>query len=102
MVLLCRPICIRQYLPSQNIAAAYFSPNDDSGGYEIIDVAELQKRTGVNPFPDHSPNFKPQLFELTNTLDDETEQTDNVDGKESGFWAIVAEILMGFWQKLTN
>lgn len=39
------------YVPSQNQATAYISPNDDSNTVETISLSTLKKRTGVDAFP---------------------------------------------------
>ncbi len=39
------------YIPSQNAAGAYFAPNDSSQAWEAVSIAELEKRVGVDVFP---------------------------------------------------
>jgi endonuclease G, mitochondrial len=49
------------YLPSRNLAAAYWSPNDASGTWEAISIAELEKRTGINAFPGIAQDIKEKV-----------------------------------------
>ncbi len=37
--------------PTSKEAAAWLAPNDDSGEYQVISIAELEKKTGINLFP---------------------------------------------------
>ncbi len=91
------------YLPSENIAVVYYSPNNANGTYELIDVAELQNRVGINVFPQHNPRFVPAEFELTSRPDNSqsknTPPTANGDSNE-GIWAMIATVLLALWQAL--
>lgn len=37
--------------PAANEGAAWLAPNDDSGDYQVIPIAELERKTGINLFP---------------------------------------------------
>ncbi len=37
--------------PATNEGAAWLAPNDDSGDYQAIPIAELEQKTGINLFP---------------------------------------------------
>ena len=39
------------YVPSQNAAGAYWTPNDDSQKWEAVSIAKLQELTGIDVFP---------------------------------------------------
>ena len=39
------------YLPGPDLAAAWFSPNQDGHQYEVVSIATLRERTGIDPFP---------------------------------------------------
>lgn len=39
------------YFPKRNAASAYWAPNDESGRVEVISVAELDRRLGIQVFP---------------------------------------------------
>lgn len=38
------------YLPNKKMGIVYYSPNDDSGQYELLSFDEFYKMTGVKPF----------------------------------------------------
>ncbi len=46
------------YDPSARSAAAYVAPNAPGGAYEVISIAELEKRSGVNFFPQLDARIK--------------------------------------------
>lgn len=58
------------YIPSENAAAVYFSPNDDSERFDVISVDELQNRTGIMPFVGVTARFAPDLLRLDSMPDD--------------------------------
>lgn len=37
--------------PATNEGAAWLAPNDDSGDYQVVPIAELEKRSGIKLFP---------------------------------------------------
>ncbi|GGP27314.1 DNA/RNA non-specific endonuclease [Silvimonas amylolytica] len=39
------------YNPRKQQAAAYITPNGPGEDYEVVSIAQLQQRTGINPFP---------------------------------------------------
>ncbi|MDR3430073.1 DNA/RNA non-specific endonuclease [Silvimonas sp.] len=39
------------YNPSKQQAAAYVTPNAPGDDYQVVSIAELEKRIGINPFP---------------------------------------------------
>lgn len=47
------------YIPSQNQAIAFLSPNDNSDTVEKISLSTLKKRTGVDAFPNLPANTAP-------------------------------------------
>jgi endonuclease G len=52
------------YVPSTGLIGAYWAVNDKSKSYESITVAELIKRTGVDPFPALAGGVKARVFVL--------------------------------------
>ena len=52
------------YIPSKNIAGAYFAPNNNSRLIEIISIDELKSRTGLDAFPAISTQVKAQVGQL--------------------------------------
>lgn len=52
------------YVPSQNKAVAFISPNDASGRVDTLTLAQLQKRTGVDAFPNVATAVKSTLLPL--------------------------------------
>ena len=37
--------------PATNEGAAWLAPNDDSGEYQVVSIAELEKKIGITLFP---------------------------------------------------
>lgn len=52
------------YFPDLNVASAYFAPNDESGDIEIISIAELEQKIGVNVFPALKQSLKTKKVDL--------------------------------------
>ncbi len=50
--------------PATGEAAAWLAPNDDSDSYQVISIAELEKRAGINLFPKLSENAKQKTMDL--------------------------------------
>lgn len=50
--------------PATNEGAAWIAPNDDSGDYQVISIAELEKKTGINLFPKLPEAAKQKAMEL--------------------------------------
>ncbi len=50
--------------PATNEGAAWIAPNDDSGDYQVISIAELEKKTGINLFPKLPEAAKQKVMEL--------------------------------------
>ncbi len=46
------------YVPSRSAAAAYFAPNDDSQNWEMLSIADLEARVGVDVFPQLDANAR--------------------------------------------
>ncbi len=46
------------YVPSRNVAGAYFAPNDQSQKWEALTIAELESRVGIDVFPRLTANVK--------------------------------------------
>lgn len=55
------------YVPSQQQAGVYFTPNDDSQRVEVISLTELNRRVGVNVFPELSTTIKSNTMSLPTT-----------------------------------
>jgi endonuclease G, mitochondrial len=52
------------YLPSRNIGAAYFAPNDGSQSWEPISISELENRISIDVFPRLGRQVKEQAMTL--------------------------------------
>lgn len=52
------------YFPAQNKASAWFSPNTDDNQYEVISIAALSKRIGIEVFPGLSAGVKAEVLEF--------------------------------------
>ncbi len=50
--------------PSNGEGAGWLAPNDDSGEYQVISIAELEKKTGINLFPKLPDALKQKAMEL--------------------------------------
>lgn len=50
--------------PARSEGAAWLAPNDDSGDYRVISIADLEKRTGINLFPKLADAAKQKAIEL--------------------------------------
>jgi endonuclease G len=50
--------------PSKQEAAAWLAPNDDSGDYQAISIAALERRIGLNLFPKLPDAAKQHVMEL--------------------------------------
>ena len=50
--------------PGTSEGAAWVAPNDDSGDYQVVPIAELEKKTGINLFPALSDAAKQKAMEL--------------------------------------
>ncbi len=50
--------------PSKQEAAAWLAPNDDSGDYQVISIAVLERRIGFNVFPKLPEAAKQRAMEL--------------------------------------
>lgn len=55
------------YVPSQQQAGVYFTPNDDSQRIEVISLAELNQRVGVSVFPELPVTIKSNAMPLPTT-----------------------------------
>lgn len=84
------------YVPSQNIAAAYYSPNNASGTYEVIDLNELQNRVGVVAFPSVNARFAPNKFDLDSRFDGSQAS----QAGDEGFFNFFTTLLVRLWQAL--
>lgn len=76
------------YLPSVNQAGVYYSPNDNSLTYEVIDLSELEQRTGIKiPL---KPQFNKSLF--------------LVEGQDSkpllSLWVWLKMMFVNLWESL--
>ncbi len=52
------------YLPSRNLAGAYFAPNDGSQSWEPVSISELESRIGADVFPQASADVKQHAMDL--------------------------------------
>lgn len=52
------------YAPKSGIIGVYYASNDDSGQVEIISVCELERKTGINIFPQLDDDKKRQIYNL--------------------------------------
>ena len=52
------------YFPKRKAASAYWAPNDDSGRVEVISVAELDRRLGIQVFPSLSSPIRQKVIDL--------------------------------------
>ncbi len=50
--------------PARGEGAAWLAPNDDSGDYQVVAIAELEKRAGINLFPKLPEAAKQKAIEL--------------------------------------
>lgn len=82
------------YFPKQNLAGAYFSPNDGSMTYEVIGVDELTRRVGVQVFPTTTAQFDPAIFDL-DSRDDDSEELAGDD-----WLSVIVQIITALWQAL--
>ena len=82
------------YFPKQNLAGAYFSPNDGSMTYEVIAIDELTRRVGVQVFPTTTAQFDPAVFDL-DSRDDDSEELAGDD-----WLSVIVQIITALWQAL--
>lgn len=52
------------YAPKSGIVGAYYANNDDSGHIEIMSICELERKTGINIFPQLDEEKKRQIYHL--------------------------------------
>lgn len=52
------------YMPARGEAAAYISPNSSTFSYEVVSIAELERRVGINLFPQMPPQMKAAAMPL--------------------------------------
>ena len=50
--------------PAKQEAAAWLAPNNDSGEYQVINVETLERRIGINLFPELTDTAKQRVMEL--------------------------------------
>lgn len=50
--------------PVRGEGAAWLAPNDDSGQYQVVSIAELEKRAGIRLFPELPEAAKQRAIEL--------------------------------------
>lgn len=82
------------YIPSLNVAGVYYSPNDDSMVYDVIDVETFSNWTGLTPFPSVSPNFNQAVFEGGVFVPDKDEGgADDFD-----WWQILGLLIKELWK----
>lgn len=52
------------YAPKSGVIGVYYASNDDSAQVEIISVCELERKTGINIFPQLDEDKKRQIYHL--------------------------------------
>ena len=52
------------YFPKRQAASVYWAPNDESGRVEVISVAELDRRLGIQVFPNLSATIRQKKIDL--------------------------------------
>ena len=52
------------YFPKRKAASVYWAPNDESGRVEVISVAELDQRLGIQVFPSLSATIRQKTVDL--------------------------------------
>lgn len=52
------------YFPKRKAASVYWAPNDESGRVEVISVAELDQRLGIQVFPGLSATIRQKTVDL--------------------------------------
>jgi endonuclease G, mitochondrial len=52
------------YFPKRQAAGVYFSPNDSSGQVEVISLAELSEKTGLDLLPNLPPSIKEKRISM--------------------------------------
>jgi endonuclease G len=52
------------YFPKRQAAGVYFAPNDASGQVDVISLAELNEKIGLDLFPSLSPQIKQQRINM--------------------------------------
>lgn len=50
--------------PARQAGAAWLAPNDDSGDYRVVSIAELEKKAGINLFPRLPDAAKQAIMDL--------------------------------------
>ncbi len=50
--------------PATGAAAAWLAPNNDSGDYQVVSIAELESKAGINLFPKLAEAAKQKAMEL--------------------------------------
>lgn len=79
------------YIPSINTAGVYYSPNDGSMIYDVVDVQTLTSWTGLVPFPSVTPNFNQSVFAGTLPKND-------ADTDEPDLWQLLWLIMKELWR----
>lgn len=106
------------YIPKNNTVAVYFSPNTQTASYEIIDVAEFRKRTGVVPFPAiKNAKFDPTPFALDSRNDQSgkkpkdpkpNKENQDSDSEQNGtqddnvFLRLIVQIIIAIWKAIAS
>ena len=50
--------------PARNEGAAWIAPNTDGDAYQVISIAALEKRIGINLFPKVAESIKEKIMDL--------------------------------------
>lgn len=79
------------YIPSLNVAGVYYSPNDGSMVYDVIDVETFSSWTGLVPFPSVSPKFNQMVFESDVA-------TPDGNAGEFDWWRFLGLLLKELWR----
>ena len=89
------------YFPKRKAASVYWAPNDESGRIDVISVAELDQRLGIQVFPSLSATIRQKTIDLPlstagqareprepkpNTSNEPTEAATPADSTDSPTW----------------
>lgn len=94
------------YIPSIHQAGVYFSPNQESGTYQVLSLDELTKKTGILVMPTLPMQVQIQKFDLPDPTQKQEVPAQNTPAQdtqsESGWVAVLIaalKILVGFLNK---
>lgn len=88
------------YLPTQNLSAVYYSANNNTASYDLIDTQELQNRTGVQAFPAINARFVPEEFVLDSRNDKSGAKSSKTPEQSDNIWYWIGRIIVAIWQAI--